>query len=80
VAIVGAGPESWEGRDDTQTEDAGLPEHERDETRRSGDTGFEEDAPGLAGMGDSGLDDSGLPEHEDDTRAGTDTATGEQNP
>ena len=77
---MGAGPESWEGRDDTQTEDAGLPEHERDETRRSGDTVFEEDAPGLAGMGDSGLDDSGLPEHEDDTRAGTDTATGEQNP
>jgi hypothetical protein len=77
---VGAGSDSWEGTDDTQTEDVGLPEHERDETRRSGDTGFEEDQPGLAGMGDSGPDESGLPGHEDDTRAGTDTASGEQNP
>ena len=41
---MGAGSDSWEGTDDTQTEDVGLPEHE------------------------------------DDTRAGTDTATGEQNP
>jgi hypothetical protein len=80
VAIVGAGPEDWQGRDDTQTEDVGLPEHERDETRRSGDTGFEDDQPGLAGAGDSGLGDSGLPDHEDDTRTATDTATGEQNP
>jgi hypothetical protein len=77
---MGTGPDDWQGQDDTQTEDVGLPEHERDETRRSGDMGFEEDAPGLAGMGDSGPDASGLPAHEDDTGTATDTATGEQNP
>ena len=78
---MGVGPDdSREGWDETQTEDVGLPEHERDETRRSGGTAFEEDQPGLADMDDSGQGGSGLPAHEDDTRAGTDTAAGEQNP
>ena len=82
VAIVGVGPDdSWEDRDTTQTEDVGLPEHERDEGRRqAGETG-EDDAAEVAAMTDSGLSDSsGLPEHEDDARRAEDTGTGEQNP
>jgi hypothetical protein len=79
VASVGVGPDGgWD--DQTQTEDVGLPEHEDDETsRRAGGT-YEEDQPGLAGMGDAGGSDAGLPEHEDDTAGGADTASGEQNP
>jgi hypothetical protein len=81
VAIVGVGPDdSWEDRDRTQTEDAGLPEHERDEgRRRAGETG-EDDPAEVAAMTDSGLGGSGLPEHEDDARRAGDTGTGEQNP
>jgi hypothetical protein len=78
VAIVGVGPDdSWEDRDETQTEDAGLPEHERDESRRSGGTTFEDDAAEVANLSDSGLSEEGLPAHEDDSRQ---TETGEQNP
>jgi hypothetical protein len=82
VAIVSMGPDdSWEDRDETRTEDVGLPEHERDEGRvQAGGTG-EDDAAEVSAMTDTGLDDSsGLPEHEDDTRRATDTASGEQNP
>ena len=82
VAIVSMGPDdSWEDRDETVTEDVGLPGHERDEgRRRAGETG-EDDAAEVAAGTDTGLDDgSGLPEHEDDTRRATDTASGEQNP
>ena len=82
VAIVSTGPDdSWEGRDETVTEDVGLPEHERDEGRvQAGGTG-EDDPAEVAAMSDTGLDDaSGLPEHEDDSRRAEDTASGEQNP
>ena len=82
VAIVGVGPDdSWEDRDETRTEDVGLPDHERDESRvQAGGTG-EDDAAEVAAMTDSGLDDSSdLPEHEDDALRAEDTATGEQNP
>ena len=82
VASVGVGPDDdWVDRDATQTEDVGLPEHERDETRRrTGATG-EDDAPGLAVGGDADADDgAGLPEFEDDTRRAEDTGSGEQNP
>ena len=82
VASVGVGPDDdWVDRDATQTEDVGLPEHERDEGRRqAGGTG-EDDAAEVAAMTDSGLDDaSGLPDHEDDARRAEDTATLEQNP
>ena len=73
--------DSWEDRDETVTEDVGLPEHERDEgRRRAGETG-EDDAAEVSAMTDSGLSDAGgLPAHEDDTRRAEDTATGEQNP
>jgi hypothetical protein len=73
--------DSWEDRDQTVTEDVGLPEHERDEgRRRAGETG-EDDAAEVAAMTDSGLGDTGgLPAHEDDTRRAEDTGTGEQNP
>jgi len=73
--------DSWEDRDETQTEDVGLPEHERDEGRRqAGGTG-EDDASEVAAMTDSGLDDAGgLPAHEDDARRAEDTGTGELNP
>jgi hypothetical protein len=81
VAIVGVGPDdSWGDRDETQTEDVGLPEHERDEARRqAGGTG-EDDPAEVAAMADSGLADPGLPEHEDDRRQAEDTGSGEQNP
>ena len=82
VAIVGVGPDdSWEDRDETVTEDVGLPEHERDERRvQAGATG-EDDPAEVAAMTDTGLSDSGnLPEHEDDARRAEDTGTGEQNP
>jgi hypothetical protein len=73
--------DSWEDRDETQTEDVGLPEHERDEGRRqAGETG-EDDAAEVAAMTDSGLDDAAdLPAHEDDARRAEDTGTGELNP
>ena len=84
VAIVGVGvgPEhSGEDRDETRTEDVGLPEHERDEGRVQAGGAGEDDPAEVAAMTDTGLDDSsGLPEHEDDTRRATDTASGEQNP
>jgi hypothetical protein len=81
VAIVGVGPDdSWEDRDETRTEDAGLPEHERDESRRSDGTSFEDDAAEVANLSDSGLSEEGLPAHEDDSRQTEDTGTGEQNP
>jgi len=82
VAIVSMGPDdSWEDRDETVTEDVGLPEHERDEgRRRAGETG-EEDPAEVAAMTDPGVSDAdALPAHEDDSRRATDTATGEQNP
>ena len=82
VAIVSMGPDdSWENRDETVTEDVGLPEHERDEgRRRAGETG-EDDAAEVAAGTDSGPGDLGdLPAHEDDARRAEDTATGEQNP
>jgi hypothetical protein len=82
VASVGVGPDDDRvDQDETVTEDVGLPEHERDETRRrTGATG-EDDAPGLAVGTDTGGDDAtGLPEFEDDTARGGDTAPGEQNP
>ena len=45
VAIVGVGPDdSWEDRDETVTEDGGLPEHE-DDSRRAEDTGSGEQNP-----------------------------------
>ena len=76
------GPDdSREDRDETRTEDVGLPEHERDERRRRpGETG-EEDPAEVAAMTDPGVSDAdALPEHEDDARRATDTATAEQNP
>jgi len=81
VAIVTGGPDdSWEDRDQTVTEDVGLPEHERDETRRSEGTAFEDDAAEVANLSDSGLSEEGLPDHEDDRARGGDTGGGEQNP
>ena len=82
VAIVSTGPDdSWEGRDDTVTEDVGLPEHERDEhRRRAGETGEDDPAEVAAGTDTGQLDTDALPEHEDDSRLATDTASGEQNP
>jgi len=78
---VGVGPDdSWGDRDETQTEDVGLPEHERDESRRSEGTTFEDDAAEVASLSDSGLSEEGLPAHEDDSRRTEDTGTGEQNP
>ncbi len=81
VAIVGVGPDdSWQDRDETQTEDVGLPEHERDEgRRRAGETG-EGDAAEVAAGTDRGPIEGGLPEHEDDSRRAEDTGTGELNP
>jgi hypothetical protein len=81
VAIVGVGPDdSWEDRDRTQTEDAGLPEHERDEgRRRPGETG-EDDPAEVAAMTDDRRVPGELPEHEDDSRRAEDTGTGELNP
>ena len=49
VAIVGVGPDdSWEDRDETVTEDVGLPEHERDESRRRPGESFEDDPAEVA--------------------------------
>jgi hypothetical protein len=82
VAIVSMGPDDgWEDRDETRTEDVGLPEHERDESRvQAGGTG-EDDPAEVAAMTDAGLSDSGgLPTHKDDERRAEDTGTGEQNP
>ena len=82
VAIVSTGPDdSWEDRDETVTEDVGLPGHERDEgRRRAGETGEDDAAEVAAGTDTGGLDTDALPGHEDDSRRATDTATGEQNP
>ena len=82
VAIVSMGPDdSWEDRDETRTEDVGLPEHERDEGRvQAGGTGEDDAAEVAAGTDTGGLDTDALPEYEDDSRRATDTATGEQNP
>ena len=67
VASMSMGPDDgWQDRDDTVTEDVGLPEHERDETRRQAGESLEDDLP--------------VPEHEDDTARGGDTAGGGQNP
>ena len=76
------GPDdSWEDRDETVTEDVGLPEHERDESRRrAGETGEDDSAEVAAGTDTGQLDTDALPEHEDDSRRAEDTATGEQNP
>jgi hypothetical protein len=79
VATVSMGPDdSRQDRDETRTEDVGLPDHEQDERRRRTDT-YEEPAPGLAGLEDAG-EDAALPAGEDDARRAQDTATGEQNP
>jgi hypothetical protein len=81
VAIVGVGPDDgWEGRDETQTEDVGLADHERDESRRQAGTTFEDDAAEVADRVDSGLSESALPEHEDDRRRAEDTGSVEQSP
>ena len=78
---VGRADDSWEDRDEAVTEDAGLPEHERDESRRQAGVTGDDDPAEVAAMTDTGLDDgSGLPEHEDDSLLPEDTATGEQNP
>jgi hypothetical protein len=79
---VSMGPDdSREDRDETRTEDVGLPEHERDERRvQAGATG-EDDPAEVAAMTDTGpSDSSGLPAHEDDDLRAEDTGTGEQNP
>jgi hypothetical protein len=79
VAIVSGGPDdSVERGDQTGTEDVGLPDHERDETRGQAGTTFEDDAAEVANLSDAGLASDALPAHEDD-RA-TDPASGEQNP
>jgi hypothetical protein len=78
VAIVGVGPDDRENRD--EIEDVGLPDHERDETRRPPDTAFEEDAAEVADLTDTGLTEAGVPAHEDDRRRAQDTAATEQNP
>jgi hypothetical protein len=75
---MGVGPD--EGGDGTRTEDVGLPEHERDETRERAGTTVEEDAAEVANLTDAGLGEPGLPDHEDDRRRAEDTGTGEQNP
>ena len=76
---MGVGPDdSWEDRD--STEDVGLPEHERDETRRQEGTTADDDPAEVANMSDAGLSEPGLPEHEDDASRAEDTGTGEQNP
>jgi hypothetical protein len=81
VAIMTVTPDdSWEDRDQTQTEDAGLPEHERDEGRRRAGVTGEDDPAEVAAGTDSGVTDAGLPAHEDDARRAEDTGTGEQNP
>jgi hypothetical protein len=68
---VGVGPDdSWEDRDSTRTEDVGLPEHERDETRRQEGTTVDDDPAEVANMSDAGLSEPGLPAHEDDARRG----------
>jgi hypothetical protein len=76
------GPDdSREDRDETVSEDIGLPEHERDESRRRpAETGDEVPAGVAAGTNTGRLDTDALPEHENDARLATDTATGEQNP
>jgi hypothetical protein len=80
ATVTGGGTDgSWEDRDGTV--DAGLPEHERDESRRRPEETGEDDPAEVAAGTDSGqLDSDALPEHEDDARTATDTATGEQNP
>jgi hypothetical protein len=80
VAIVSSGPDDSVDRGETRTEDVGLPDHERDETRLQEGTTFEDDAAEVANMTDSGLSEPGLPDHEDDTRRAEDTGSGEQNP
>jgi hypothetical protein len=82
AAIVSSGPDDSVERDDqtTRTEDVGLPDHERDETRGQAGTTFEEDAAEVANMTDAGLTEDSLPAHEDDRRRTEDTASGEQNP
>jgi hypothetical protein len=81
VASMGVGPDgSFEDRDQTQTEDVGLPGHEDDETRQRAGGTYEDEQPGLAGMTDTERSDTGLPEYEDDARRSGDTASGEQNP
>lgn len=72
--------DSWEDRDETVTEDVGLPDHERDERRRRPGDADEVDQAEVAAGADSGRLDADLPAHEDDARRATDTATGEQNP
>jgi hypothetical protein len=55
VAIVGVGPDdSWEDRDETVTEDVGLPEHERDESRRRPGESFDDDPAEVAAGTDPG--------------------------
>jgi hypothetical protein len=81
VAIVGVGPDdSWEDREQTRTEDVGLPDHERDETRGQAGTTFEDDPAEVASMTDAGLGESSVPEHEDDRQRVEDTGSSEQNP
>ena len=81
VAIVGVGPDdSWEDRDETVTEDVGLPEHERDVSRRRPGESFDDDPAEVAAGTDPGPVPGGLPEHEDDSRRAEDTGTGELNP
>jgi hypothetical protein len=81
TVTVGGTDGSSGDRDQTVTEEVGLPEHERDESRRRPEETGEDDPAEVAAGTDSGqLDSDALPEHEDDARTATDTATGEQNP
>jgi hypothetical protein len=80
VAIVSSGPDDSVERGETRTEDVGLPDHERDETREQAGTTFGDDAAEVANMSDAGLAEDALPAHEDDRRRVEDTASGEQNP
>jgi hypothetical protein len=75
---MSSGPDDSVDRGERRTEDVGLPDHERDETRGQEGTTFEDDAAEVANMSDAGLASEGLPAHEDDRSA--DTASGEQNP
>jgi hypothetical protein len=78
---VGVGPgDMREGRDETRTEDVGLPEHERDEGRMRAGTAGEDDPAEVAAMADPGVAGTDLPAHEDDRRRAEDTGTGQQNP
>jgi hypothetical protein len=80
IVTVGGSDDSWEDRDETVTEDVGLPDHERDESRRRPGETDEADPAEVSAGTDTGALGADLPAHEDDARRATDSATGEQNP